>query len=410
MTSLAISDISTALKEKYPSGLPEDQMYETSPFMAAVRKDRESLASRSVHVPLKYARPQGASATFATGRTNMVGSKWKGFDVTPTNYYGFAQVDGDVAARAKAKNDGSFVDAVDEEIQGGIYTLGRQACRLFWGSGSGSLGQINATSNVSTDTITLANPSDIRFFEVGMVLKADDVDGGGTVAAGSVTVESLNRDTGTITVTAATWDDAAGIPTVAVSWYLFREGDYDAVIKGYEAWIPRTAPTSTLFFGVDRTPDSRLYGQRTDFSSYGIEEGLKRAVERLIREGSECDFGVLSSVDYLNMELAMGTRCVPTTVKAYKSDMVFDAVSVGLAGKKITIMMDPDAPVGRFMAGQLDTWTLGSLGPSLVNFNDTDGNQILRTTTTDAIEVQLVIRWGLWCNAPGKNGNFAIGS
>lgn len=409
MASLSVSDLSVALKERYPNGLPEQMMYRASPFMASVRKDRDSaLASRKFHVPQKYARPQGASATFATGRTNMTASKWVGWDIELSNYYGFAQIDGEAIARAKAKGEGSFVEAIDDEIEGATYTVSRQCAKLFWGNGGGAIGQISAGSNVATATITLANPSDIRFFERNMVLKSSATDGtSGAVRAGSVTVLSVDRDAGTITATGA-WD--AGITSPAASDYIFRDGDFGLAIKGYEAWIPRTAPGATSFFGVDRTPDSRMHGVRTDFSAYGIEEGLKRAVERLTREDSACDFGVLSSVDYLNLELSAGSRCVPTTVKAYKTDMVFDAVKIGLAGKAVTIMMDPDAPVGRFFAGELGTWTLGSLGEKLVDFNDADGNQILRTVTADSVEAQLVVRWQLWNTAPGKNGNFAIGT
>lgn len=407
MASLTISDISTALKEKYPDGLPEDQLYESSPFMAMMRKDRTSLASRQVHVPMKYARPQGASANFTTGRANMTASKWKGFDVTPSNYFGFAQIDNEVIARAKAKGDGSFVEEFEDEVDGAIYTLGRQACRLFYGNGGGSIGRISSGSSVGTPTITLATPSDIRFFEVGMDLEVSATDGtSGAVRAGTVTITALDRELGTVTAS-GNW--TAGIAAAAASDYIFREGDFGLVMKGYEAWIPRTAPGATAFFGVDRTPDSRMYGMRGDFSAYGIEEGLKRSVERLIRENSKVDFGVLSSVDYLNAELSMQGRCVPTTVKAYDGDMTFDAIQVGLAGKRVTLMMDPDAPVGRFICGQSDTWTLGSLGKSLVDFNDADGNQVLRTVTADSVECQLVMRWQMWCNAPGKNGNFAIG-
>lgn len=409
MASLSVTDLTAALKERYPDGLPEQQMYKKSPFMATVRKDRDqALASRKFHIPLKYARPQGVSGTFANGRANMTASKWKGFDVELSNYFGFAQIDNEAIARAKAKNDGSFIDALDDELDGAMYTLGRQCAKLFWGTGGGWIGKISATSNVATPTITLDNPTDIRFFEVGMVLATSTDDGlSGAIDAGTVTVESLNRDEGTITAT-GNW--TAGIAACAAGDYIYRDGDFGKGIKGYEAWVPRTTPSSTAFFGVDRTPDSRLYGVHTDFSTYGIEEGMKRAIERLTREDSECNFGVLSSVDYLNAELAMGSRAVPTTVKAYGSDMVFDAIQVGLAGKRVTLMMDPDAPVGRFFAGELGTWTLGSLGKSLVNFNDADGNQILRVGTADAVEAQFVVRWQLWNDAPGKNGNFAIGS
>jgi hypothetical protein len=75
----------------------------------------------------------------------------------------------------------------------------------------------------------------------------------------------------------------------------------------------------------------------------------------------------------------------------------------------IDIVSDPDALPNVMWLLQMDTWTLHSMGET-PKYLDNDGNAILRTTTSDAVEVQLVSRLQLSCAAPGWNGRFVIGS
>ena len=408
-TPLSVSVVTDALKELYPEARNLNKaVYRKSPFLAAIRKDTKKLKSKSCVVPFRYARPQGASATFATGRTNMRPSAYARVAVTGKNYYGFAQIDGEAIDRADG-DPGSFAQEIKDEVDGTIYTVGRALARFCFGNGGGSLGKISAASNPATPTITLDQPADIRWFEKGMVLavSADDGTGGGGVRTGTVEVSKVDRGLGTITAT-GNW--TAGIAAAVAGDFIFREGDYAGVLSGYEAWVPRSAPSATAFFGLDRTPDSRLYGVRADYSGVPIEEGLKRGAELLTREGSDVDFACVSTVDFVELELALGDKVRYSTMQAYDDASIgFETISITLAGKKVRIMADADMPVNRCFMGQLDTWTLGSMG-ELIKLLDNDGNAVLRTGTTDGVELQIVSRSQLWCDMPGWNGNFAIGS
>jgi hypothetical protein len=58
----------------------------------------------------------------------------------------------------------------------------------LWGNGSGALGR---AASISTDVVTLANPSDVFNFEVGMTCVFDDTATGASLRTGEADVESI---------------------------------------------------------------------------------------------------------------------------------------------------------------------------------------------------------------------------
>jgi hypothetical protein len=405
MASLSISDIAALLKERYPNGLTIDRLYRSSPFLAMITKDKDLAYGKNIRVPIRYAHPQGVSATFATGRTNMVGSAQKAFDVTTSNYYGFGQVDGE-AIKKGSRDVGSFIKILEGEVDGAMYQVERALTKYFFGNGGGSLGTISADSTVASVTIKLTNPSDIVFFEPNMVLVAASTDGtSGAIEAGSVTVTKVNRVTGELTA-GANW--SAGIATLAVGMHLFRQGDFGTVWKGYRAWVPDSAPSATTFFGVDRTTDTRLGGLRGDLSALPIREAVQTALELVHREDSMCDFGVLNSLDYKNLALSLqGAGMYNLTTVENEAGVGIKAISVMGPRGECAIISDPCAPKGRLLMGERDTWKLCTMGDMVEMLQD-DGNAMLRVVDADAVELRLVSRGQLVCFDPGKNGNFQI--
>lgn len=404
MASLDSGSVTAALKQIYPTGVPKEMIYKNSPFLASIKKDTSKLRSQGIVIPLHYTGPQGISATFANARTYQTSSEYAKITLTHKNYYGTAQIDGEVVDMAKG-DPGAFIDALKSETDRAIYGMKRSLSRHIFGNGGGALGQISA---VSTTSATLSNASDVRFFEVGMELAADTTDGtSGAVHSGTATVTGVNRASGVLT-TDSDW--TAQITGIAASDYLFRVGDFGATLAGVEAWLPRTASGAliTAFYGLDRSPDSRLYGQRGDLSSYTPEEQLVVGAEQLARENGTVDFAVVNTVNYRNLVLALGSKVVYDTMESYDAKIGFKVVKVAGPTGDIAVMPDADMPVDRLFMGQLDTWTLYSMG-DLVKLLDNDGNAVLRTGTTDAVELQLVSRSNLGCIAPGFNANFQIG-
>lgn len=407
MPALAFADIQAILQERYPNGLPIDQFYRRSPFLAMVPKDEDLAYGENIKVPIIYANPQSVGATFATAQALAEGTSQAAFKVTTKNYYGFGAITGE-AIKKGSRDMGSFVNTLETQIEGALTTVRRSHTRYLFGNGGGALGQISAGSSVGTATITLANPFDVVYFEKGMVLQLATTDGtSGSTRAGTVTLAKVNRSTGELTAT-GNW--TAGIAAAAVGDFIFRSGDFGLVWDGYRSWVPDSTPAATAFYGVDRTTDSRLGGMRADYSALPIREGVQKALKVLHVEESEADFATLNAEDWLTLSFSL------QAAGTYSVERIMTDVGIGIEAIKMggpsgicKIISDPGAPKGRMLAGELATWKLCTMGP-LVDFLDDDGLPYLRQASADAVELRVVSRGNLVNYAPGKNGNFLIGS
>jgi hypothetical protein len=409
MASLDVAAVTPLLKEVYPDGLPKELVYRNAPLLAILPKDESAESyGKQIHVPIRYGDPQGRSASLTKARAGATASKHAAFDVTLVQDYGSCFVDGEVIDRMK-DSKGSFIRALKPEINAAMRQLKNSLVHALYRNGGGAIGQISASSNTATATITLATPSDIRFFNPGQILVVSATDGtSGAVRAGTaVTVLSVNRNTGTVTATGA-WN--ASMATAALD-YIFVDGDFNAKLKGMDAWVPASDPGATSFYGVDRSVDPlRLGGIRADYSGVPIEEGLMRALERCAREDAAIDILTMHPLDWTNLAIAMGTRVQYSSVEAFDAPQIgFDTIKVIGPTGKVDILCDPNETPNVMRAIQLDTWTLYSLG-GLPKVLDNDGLQVLRNQTTDGVEAQLVYRAALGCDAPGANGRFVIGS
>jgi hypothetical protein len=104
-----------------------------------------------------------------------------------------------------------------------------------------------------------------------MYIIADDTITGLSPRTGTAKVTALDESGSTITV-----DNAAGITSLSVNDYLFRDGDPGTCMEGLALCTPLTAPTSgDSFRGFDRSVDvSRLAGSRVSDTSIPLEDRL----------------------------------------------------------------------------------------------------------------------------------------
>ena len=295
----------------------------------------------------------------------------------------------------------------------------RDLSRYIHGNGGGSLAQISATSNTATATVTLADTNTNRFIEQGMTLNSSSTDGTtGSVNAGSVTVKSIVRNldaTSTVTVDQATW--VAGIPACAASDFLFRSGAFNAVITGFEGWNPSADPTSTAFFGVDRTPDvQRLGGIRVNAVGKSPREAALRAARMTADVGGTPDTYILSTTDWeaLQLELQSAgtlkyTQVPSSPLGKFNFGLKYEAIQIMGPMGPISVITDPDATVGVGRMLSLDTWTLASTGElvSIIEGGAGPGGMMMEDAS-DAFESRLVGDFQLYCEAPGLNARVKL--
>lgn len=409
--TLNLTSFDAAMKELYQDQVVEDMVYKNNPFFALVPKEKD-FYGRNYPQPVKYGSPQGRSANFVRAQTRGASenSKLKEFLVTRIKDYCVATIDNETM-EASENDSGAFIAAAKLENDGAINSLTRSLAIAQYREGYGEIGVIGS---FSTTTITLATIQDITNFEVGQELVVSASVSANTLRAlgssgNGLIVTGVNRVTGVLTFGYNVDDATNGIPTIANSDVLFVRGDREdsatpsrLKIAGLAAWIPSSTPSSTTFFGVDRTSDpTRLAGVRYDGSALPIEEALVTGAMIIGREGGATDHCFMNHQKYTDLENALGSKVHYADLKV--GGVGFRSIVINGPTGDIKVIADQNCPVNRAYMLQLDTWVHKSL-KNPVRVLDGDGNKMLRQSAADGVE----IRWGYYanliCKRPGNNG------
>lgn len=403
MADLTLTTADAVVKELYTQQAVENLVYEGAPFLAMIPKKTDFFGD-VMPIPLQYGNPQGVSKTFATAQSNAIGSSYARFQLTRSTTYGVATIDGE-AIEATKSNKGAFVDLFEREITSMLNQLGRDWHTLAYGNGGGAYGQV---ASLSTTTLTLANPEDVVNFEVGMELIAstDDGTGSGTDRSGSATITGINRDAGTLT-SDSNW--ASQITSLAANDYLFREGSQGGVFTGLLGWIPTSAPSSTAFFGLNRTSDvTRLGGVRYDGSALSIEEAIQTGASRLARQGrmAKPTHLFLHPDRYNDLCVSLGSKVQYSSHKVGEIGFEGLKLACGPAGW-VQVYPDFACPDTQGFLLKMDTWGWYGLdnNPKIIQ---QDGLRVLRGASSDNVEVRARVRGNFACNAPGFNCNITL--
>lgn len=399
--ALDLTSFDAALKVHYTDERINQMAYKSNPLFAMLNKV-ENFGGKNLPIPIIFGSPQGRSASFANAQSNVGETQIDDFVLTRVSDHGIAQITNETIEASKGKNN-AFLEATVTEIDGTLHSLMRSAAIAFYRNGSGSIGQIG--SGVTT-AITLADTEDVTNFEIGMTLVLSTADGGGTVKTGTTVITAINRETGVITVAT---DMSTFTPVGAALDFIFVQGDYDAKISGLDAWVPATAPTSTPFFGMDRSVDTtRLGGVRYDGSSQPVEEALIDGMKRVAREGGRPDKCFVDFGEWANLEKALGSKVqyVDLTVDGLVG---FRGIQINGPSGPVDVIPDQNCQSAVAWLLQMDTWKWYGLG-KMPRIYDDDGNKVLRQPTADGIELRALYRGQLGCRAPGWNARVTLAS
>lgn len=394
-----MTTFAAALKQHYTSEKIENMVYKDNPFLAMLSK-YEDFGGDNLKLPIKYGIPQGRSATFADAQANKTNTQMKAFLLTRVSDYSLASIQNEVIEASKG-NANAFIEAATTEIDGAIESATRSLAIGLFGDGGGSIGVIGGSDPSGASVITLATTDDVTNFEVGMKISAYTAASGGTIRTDSYVISAVNRDSGVITVTGtihATW---------AVGDFIVVMGDYDLKLSGLNAWVPSVAPTSTLFFNVDRSVDpTRLGGIRFSGSSLPLEEALIGAAARVAREGGKPDVCFINYSNFADLEKALGSKVSYTDVKI-NPEIGFRGILIHGPRGPIKVIPDQNCPKDVAFMLQMDVWKLYSLGkaPKIL---DSDGLKFLRDSDADSVEVRIGYYAQLGCRGPGYNVRIAL--
>ena len=405
-TSLNLDNVTQALKEHYKPLTVKNMVYKDNPLLALMPK-YERFGGENMPVPVQYGIANRRSADFATGQGLNTATELARFVLTRVKDYSFASITGETIKATEGAAD-AFLKYATLEIDGAIQSLTRSLAVSMYGDGSGKIGEVSTTtSTTGTPTITLTKAEEITNFEVGMTLKVAESTGH-AVRSDVLTVDEVDRDAGTIKVTVA-----SASTNLAAGDAIFQSGDYSSAsdrlkITGLEGWLPSTSPSSTLFFGQDRSKDAtRLGGIRFNGASQPIEEALIGAASRLAREGGSPTHCFMDFLQFSNLEKALGSKVVYDKVSSDDADIGFQSLTIIGPKGPIQIVADQNCTPDVAYMLQMDTWTLNSLGAA-PHILDLDGNRMLREASADAYEVRVGFYGNVACNAPGYNCRVAL--
>lgn len=403
---LDLTSFDSALKQHYTDDRVENLVYMDNPLLALMPK-YESFGGRNLPIPLIYGNPQGRSAAFATAQTRgaATSTKLEDFLLTRVKDYSIATIDNETLESSKG-NENAFMEAATTEIDGAINALSRSIAVKQYRDGWGDVGKIGS---ISSNTITLSDVETVTNFEVGQQIVVSSTQASAVLRAGSAIITNVDRDLGTITL-----DALSGITGETAGDFIFLAGDRQdsatpsrLVLSGLGAWIPESAPSSSAFFGVDRTVDvTRLGGLRLDASSLPIEEALIEADAKVAREGMALDHFFLSHKRYGELKKALGSKVQYVDLQA-NAKISFRGILVDGARGPIKVVPDQNCPNNTCFGLKLSMWKLYSLGKA-VRVIDTDGMALLRLASSDGVEARYGMYAQMGCRAPGANINIKL--
>jgi hypothetical protein len=372
---------------------------------------KDTFTGANFVVPLVYGNPQSVSnsLTTAQGISRNYTSSAK-FTLTAGDYTGAVVID-DKLIKSSKDNPGSFLRAKMSEIDA-LYTQMADVLATYQYSNGGN--SIGRRSSLSTNTVTLTEPSSVMNFEIGMSVSASSADGSSTsdaLRSGSTTVSSIDRAAGTVTLASA-----AAITSFADNDYLFRTGDFVgntgiSIFPGVQAFLWGSS-TPPALYGMTRTADpvrlSGAYVGASDVSGLSMEERLQKLgaymTGRYKGPGAESWF--LNPEDWQDLAVGLQSKGI-RPLEDKDTAFGYQAIQMVAGGKLCKVYADRYCPKGTAFALRLSDWTMYSVGELISPLSD-DGVTMLRQSTANSYEYRLVSYPAMVCQAPGFSGRVSL--
>ena len=396
-----LTSYTALVKRFYPQSKITDLSVQGNPFLGQVARATKWHGS-PLRVALQYEATQRRSRTFATAQSHTGTNLYKGFDVEPVKDYALATVDR--MSMKIASGPGAIEDLIKREVDGALNSVTKNLARSMFRSNSGSIGRI---SLVASDVLTLSNAGDVFNFAEGQKICLSDVDGTGSLrnSGATATVESVDYDAGTVTLTAAlTSTIGAGV----ANDYIFTEGDHAIGMSGLANWISATAPSaSDSFWGVNRSANAaKLAGNRYDATLLGsvpMEQLLHAGAMKSAKLGGSPDACYLSFSNYEKLLNSLQSQVRYVDAKSKVADVFFQAAQINGPMGPMKVFPDINCPDNRGYVLSMNSWLLRTVGEAVHIVEDDISGGSLRDASADAFSTRIASYGNLVCDAPGHN-------
>lgn len=404
--SNSMTTYANALKKLYRSDVVKNVVYDKNPTFARIKKLGDWEGDGTYNVAIESAYGQGVGPTIATAKANRSAEKFERFAVTQADLFAIGSIDGKLIRNAKSSKGSQAANALQRARDNNLRSMRRYLQHSLFSNGGGAMGQVGS---IAGSTITLLEPNDVVWFEVGQIIQFSTADGtAGAVKANSFTISSIDRDTGILTFSAAVNGGGGGDP--AVNDYMFRNGSFGLMPAGIPLYIPRTAAlAATTLYGCVRATDvTRLAGLRhATAQGATVLECLLLALARCAREGIEPDACPMHPDDLQALVLsAHGQVQFTRNGAAGKLEVGFNGDSVRVVsptGLAIEVYPEPGVKKGECWLLTISAWEYHYAGGGFPELLQDDGVPMLRESDDDTYTWRLGAIGNLCCVAPQQN-------
>lgn len=382
-----------AILKNYYAGPVVTQFNDDLPILRASEKGTEKWSGLQVIRSVKVRRNQGVGAVSDGGVLPSIGNQTtqQAIIAAKYNYLRF----GLTAPLIKSsQNDkGSFVRAMEYEMQEGLNDSKSDISRQLSWDGTGYIAQI-AANVAASNTITVVgregtNENGDKFVDQTMVV--DIVTTGGAVQASSVTINSVTSGaTATLVLSAPVTCNAGD--------KLIRSGTTGNEIQGILQ--PLDGNTTTIF-NINRATFPQFQGNSINAGGNQLSlDRMQQAYNEARRRGGGkpnavfCDF---DSERFYNRLLVADRRYQP----GVKGDGTFTKVDGSyLEFSGSPVAPDKDCPNRMFF---LDSSTWKKYVLSEMEWADETGSYMIAQNGSDSFEIRLRYFANLFCEKPAAN-------
>jgi len=268
----------------------------------------------------------------------------------------------------------SFVDIVDDEMEGLKDDLVKDSARIAYGDATGAMAVLSGTHTTS-GVFQVADP---QYLAVGDVI--DVVSTGGTVRGASRTITAISG-------TSVTYS-GSDITTDANTDLVVRTGSFSREPNGLSSIIKATG----ALYNIDPATEP-VWASTVDSNggtNRALSEGLMIAMVDAIRRKS----GKRPTVILTSLGVRRAYFNLLQQQRRYTDTKKFDGGFEGLAfhvGQEIPVVDDPDAPANKmWMPNEA---RIKVYRDSDWKFDDTDGATWARVPDVDAYEARVYKYW-----------------
>lgn len=418
MPPVTLAQVARLTERLYKPGIYRIGLSAECPLWALIPKFGDFF-ERTYTLRNRYGKNPSGSASFAISRSTAGPSPYGSFELTRVHDYITVQLDNETM-RAMSRNMERLVTYVKEECDSAFERAHQRISHNLYRNHGGSVAQlIAAGAGGGTQTITVRDPASLINVFPGMYLGTSPTDGtSGAYDNNPQIVTALNRETGTITTSAVTWDDDGGF---ADGDHLIPDGDFGLKMSGLAAWVPESDPSDT-FFGMERGNDPVYLGGIRYVAQPGSPDGtivrtLVNAAGRGMKHGAKISHIMMHPEDYaaylneVNQKVEIQVMAHigfsdPANTKPIYVDVGIVGVRQMLPTGPAVVVPDPQCPKNIFWMLDMRTWGYYGLDGTGPDWLVPDGGQRFQRMVyddLDAAEAQIGWYGQIGCTAPGCN-------